>query len=297
MPLAAEKLNEFLVLENLPARYGHQAEAFFLPFIDVLLPRIKRGELRVLGIHGAQGSGKSTLADFYRFYLNELGFTVAQISLDDFYLTKAERQGLAAEIHPLLKTRGVPGTHDVALGRNIISTLRDLPDGETLSLPRFDKLNDDRYPESAWPQLQGKVDLVIFEGWCVGLAPQPEVALIQAANALEQREDPDGQWRHFVNQQLRERYQDWFAEIDYLLMLRAPSFGCVANWRMEQEQRLALKEPDKPVMSEAALLRFVQHYQRLTEHALQTLAATADCVMTMAEDRQIITMQYLAKDL
>ncbi|WP_223826403.1 phosphoribulokinase [Spongiibacter pelagi] len=292
MVLAAEKLQAFLVAENLPDSYGQQAEHFFLPLLESLLPAIRSGRLKVLGIHGAQGSGKSTLADLYRYCLQELGLTVAQLSLDDFYLTKAERLVLSQTAHSLLKTRGVPGTHDVALGMQTIAALKTLGKDETLALPRFDKLNDDRYPEDDWPEVEGPVDVIIFEGWCLGVPAQRDTELAAPVNALERNEDQDGTWRRYANAQLAASYQNWFAEIDYLVMLRAPSFECVAQWRLEQEQRLAAKESGKPVMDAQQIERFVQHYERLTRYGLSVLPERADCVLALAEDRRIIDLTH-----
>ncbi|MBD2859995.1 hypothetical protein IB286_13380 [Spongiibacter sp. KMU-158] len=285
-------MQAFLVAENLPDSYGQQAEHFFLPLLESLLPAIRSGRLKVLGIHGAQGSGKSTLADLYRYCLQELGLTVAQLSLDDFYLTKAERLVLSQTAHSLLKTRGVPGTHDVALGMQTIAALKTLGKDETLALPRFDKLNDDRYPEDDWPEVEGPVDVIIFEGWCLGVPAQRDTELAAPVNALERNEDQDGTWRRYANAQLAASYQNWFAEIDYLVMLRAPSFECVAQWRLEQEQRLAAKESGKPVMDAQQIERFVQHYERLTRYGLSVLPERADCVLALAEDRRIIDLTH-----
>ena len=71
----------------------------------------------MVGLTGPQGSGKSTLAAKLPPLLAARGLRSAVLALDDLYLTHAERRRLAADIHPLLATRGVPGTHDVALGR------------------------------------------------------------------------------------------------------------------------------------------------------------------------------------
>ena len=97
--------------------------------------------LIVLGICGAQGSGKSTLARAVEQAAVRKGITAATLSLDDLYLTRAQREALGCTVHPLLRTRGVPGTHDMALGLEILDALER---GEAARLPRFDKASDDR---------------------------------------------------------------------------------------------------------------------------------------------------------
>ena len=100
---------------------------------------------RIIGVNGAQGSGKSTLCKMLQIILEE-GFAkrVAVLSIDDIYLTRAEREALAEKVHPLLKTRGVPGTHDVELGLQLLTDLRELEAGESIDIPVFDKSIDDR---------------------------------------------------------------------------------------------------------------------------------------------------------
>ena len=298
MPNATETLSEFLERERLPDSYRAQAQDVFIPFIETLRPILgHEGKVPVLGIHGSQGSGKSTLAELIYWYLHEQGgLNVALLSLDDFYLTLAQRQQLAKTTHPLLRTRGVPGTHDIPLAMATISKLQTLGAGETLRLPRFNKAQDDRAPESNWPEITGPIDLVVFEGWCVGSTPQTAAQLVSPINDLERLEDVDSAWRNYVNSALENEYQVLFAELDYLLMLRAPSFNCVAAWRGEQERKLAQRQSDNSaatgLMDEAAILRFIQHYERITTHCLNTLPALADCVMSLDERRQILNVSY-----
>jgi D-glycerate 3-kinase len=289
-------LTEFLLQERLPEQYRQQIHAYFIPFINEVLPRIRAGDLRVLGIHGAQGSGKSTLAAFFQWYLQrEHGMTVAVVSIDDFYLRRAERQDLAANVHPLLLTRGVPGSHDVPLAEQTLAALLALKSGQGLDLPRFDKRCDDRAQRIAWPRIDGPVDLIIFEGWCLGAEPSEESALATPLNSLEAEEDRNGVWRAYVNAALAGEYRRLFAKIDYLLMLAAPGFDCVQGWRLEQEQKLAatLDAAAAPALMNAEdIERFIQHYERITRQCLHDLPLHADCVMTMAEDRRIRAVNY-----
>lgn len=262
------------------------------PALDAIEAAIRRGlalagdRLFVAGICGAQGSGKSTLATILAERLAAHGVRTAVLSLDDLYRTRTEREALAASVHPLLLTRGVPGTHDVGLG---LETLAALERGEAAALPRFDKARDDRAPRTGWAQAPADTALLILEGWCLGARPQHEAALTEPANDLERDEDRDGTWRRFVNRALAGEYQRLFARIDLLAFLAAPSFDSVFGWRREQERALqAQTGAGAPgIMSDAALGRFIAHYERLTRHMLAEMPARADLVIELAEDRTV----------
>jgi D-glycerate 3-kinase len=187
----------------------------------------------------------------------------------------------AETIHPLLATRGVPGTHDVGLGARTIRALRE---GKPLALPRFDKTRDDRAPVSAWPRWDGPCDVLIFEGWCVGARPQPRHALEEPMNGLERLEDPTGDWRYYVNRELGGHYQSLFMEIDLLMMLRPPSFDRVYAWREQQEARLRASGGGPRVMSPTAVRRFVMHFERLTRFMWEEMPGRADVVVTLDAD-------------
>lgn len=238
---------------------------------EIALPR--SGSLHVVGLCGAQGSGKSTLAAAVAREMTALGVPTAVISIDDIYLTPAQREVLARDVHPLLRTRGVPGTHDVALGLSVFDALDR---GEATRLPRFDKALDDRLPQALWPRAPAGCRLLLFEGWCVGARPQPEHILARPVNALEANEDRQGVWRRYVNGVLAGAYQRLFARIDALVLLAAPGFDVVLDWRREQEAALGRR-----AMDEAALTRFVAHYERLTRHILAEMPARADLVIEL----------------
>ena len=244
----------------------------------------------VIGLCGAQGSGKSTLAAALAASLNGADIVTAVLSLDDLYLTRAERERQGADVHPLLRTRGVPGTHDVALGLGIFSALDQ---GCAALLPRFDKASDDRTAETAWGVAPAGTQVLIFEGWCVGARPEPETALVNPANVLERLEDPNAVWRHFVNAALAGPYQTLFARIDLLIFLAAPDFDSVARWRAEQELELSARSlPGAAgIMSEAALARFIQHYERLTRHILATMPHDAALTIVLDTSRAARCLQ------
>lgn len=241
-------------------------------------PRLGDG-LLIAGLCGAQGSGKSTLAAGLAALFESEGVPTAILSIDDLYLTRAERERLAREVHPLFRTRGVPGTHDIALGLSVIEALAA---GRRCPLPRFDKARDDRAPESAWDEAPAGTRLLLLEGWCVGARPQPETALAEPINALERDEDADGRWRRYANAALGGSYQALFGRLDLLILLAAPGFGIVQSWRAEQEEALRDRGGG---MSDGEIARFIQHYERLTRHILAGMPAYADLTIPLAEDR------------
>lgn len=238
----------------------------------------------VIGLCGSQGSGKTTLADAVAATCAAESLRSATLSIDDLYLTHARRQALAREIHPLLATRGVPGTHDVALGMSVLEALER---GEAVPLPRFDKIADDRRPQAQWQLSPASCEVLLFEGWCIGARPQPASDLASPVNRLEAEEDPHGIWRSYVNDALAGPYRQLFARIDRLILLAAPGFVVVQRWRLEQERELALKAgPRAKAMDEAAVGRFISHYERLTRYMLSEMPDRADAVVSLDEERR-----------
>lgn len=229
----------------------------------------------VFAIAGAQGSGKSTLAAQMVAAGRARGLEVIALSIDDFYLTRRERQRLAREVHPLLGTRGPPGTHDIDLA---LATLAAIERGEA-RLPRFDKLADTRLPRSRWRHVRSRPGLIVFEGWCLGLRPQSDAQLTKPVNALEREHDADGRWRRWCNAQLAD-YAPLWARFDHLLYLQTPSFTVIPAWRTAQERSLAARRPGHG-MKPLEIERFVQHFERLTRHGLETLPGIADRVVRL----------------
>ncbi len=234
---------------------------------------------RCIGLSGGQGAGKSTLAALVIRALALEGRDAAVCSLDDFYLTKRERLALAREVHPLLATRGPPGTHDVELA---LAVLDDVLAGRCTRLPRFDKGSDQPQPRTQWP-LAESVDTLIFEGWCLGVEPQPEAMLRSPVNRLEAEEDRDGRWRAYVNAACAE-YERLWQRVDWWIYIEVPDMGAVRRWRMAQERSLASVRR----MSEAQLDRFVAHYERLTQWQQSNFAARADWRLRLGHDHRLI---------
>lgn len=286
-------LDSFLNVENLPPQYTLSAIPWFLPYTEKLRPQILASDhCYVLGINGAQGTGKSTLARLIQHLLTARDLRVVTLSIDDFYLSKKARIQLAEQLHPLLATRGVPGTHDIDLAINTLSRLTSANEDSAVVLPQFDKASDELIPREDWPVHEGATDLIILEGWFVGAEPQQNSELDTAINQLESAEDGQAIWRRYVNEQLAGGYQQLFANIDNLVMLAAPGFEQVSQWRNLQEEKLAASVAhvdSSGLMTKTEIARFVQHFQRLTLHCLKTLPAKADTVFLLDETHQVIS--------
>lgn len=283
----AHRVDLAIAEHKLPNSFKKIVANFYWPIAEWLQLSADEKWPKIIGIQGSQGSGKSTSAAFLKLLLEQqYALKVSVVSLDDYYLTQAERSSLADQIHPLLKTRGVPGTHDVSL---ILKTFSALRSGKAISVPRFNKANDERMADSDWHQIEADTDVLIFEGWCVGITAQDHEDLLRPANALEHDEDKNHQWRSFVNRQLESDYADIFAQLDFLIAVQAPSFDCVFEWRMLQEEKMIarLKEAGEDIsntLNAAQIERFISHYQRLTEHAFDIMPSHADCVLYLNSD-------------
>ena len=279
--MTEDDIAAFLARERLPESFRTTLERVCRPLAArAAALRAARGQTVFVGLCGAQGSGKSTISEAATAILCAQGLKAVTLSLDDFYLSREARAWLARKVHPLMAVRGPPGTHDVALACVVLDHL-GLP-GVT-PLPAFDKASDERRPQSAWREVEGPLDVVILEGWCVGARPQPKADLIAPVNSLERSEDPDGVWRRYIDRQLAQPYQALFERLDMLVLLAAPGFEVVRAWRTEQEHKLRARTQGG--MDDDAIARFIAHYERLTRWILAEMPSRADWTIPLAADR------------
>jgi len=298
-----DALEALMNQHRLPPEYRRTVSDIIEPLALSLYQASKDSDTPlVVGIHGAQGTGKSTLTDFLQVLLAyRYRCPTASLSLDDIYHTRETRSELASEVHPMLATRGVPGTHDLPLGNRVLDELVAANAGSRTPMPVFNKALDDREPEENWPLFIGHPEIILVEGWCLGALPQSEEELATPLNDLERNDDADGRWRRYVNQQLDGPYKDFFERLDLLIMMKAPSFDAVKRWRTEQEHKLAERyraapkvgeesgrpAPQVRIMGDAELERFVMHYERITRHCLDEMPARADVLLELDEDHTL----------
>lgn len=290
-------LKAFAARHGLPDHYLQQASIWFDPLVESLISHQDgAGRPVIIGLHGCQGSGKTTLADYLRTSLTKRGIPACSISLDDFYLTKQQRIQLAEDVHPMFRTRGVPGTHDIELALATLDHLITPISAGDLLIPRFDKASDDRAPQSDWLLLDTPPKIIILEGWCLATPPEETQAVGYSLNELEKTRDPDGVWRRYVNRQLSNEYAQLWQRLDQLVMLQAPSFSCVYQWRLEQEHKLRIArdsthQNSSDIMTDEQVFQFIQHYERLTRHALKVLPSQCQHLFQLNSKRMVVGYQ------
>ncbi len=235
----------------------------------------------LIAIVGAQGSGKTTLAK-----AAAEAFGAAQISLDDVYLTRARREAMAEDVHPLFLTRGPPGTHDLRMLNRLIKALNEARPDDKVLIPEFDKRADDRRPIRDWRMVTGRPRAILVDGWCLGAQPQDEVDLVEPINALEQDRDTDGVWRRAVNSHLAGAYAELNARFDAVVFLKAPGFEVVHGWRAQQEADLMGVSPARLASADRHRVAvFIQAFERITRHMMDG-GIQADVVVPLDRERR-----------
>ncbi len=258
--------------------------ADFRELAALLAVEWRRSGPRRIGLAGGQGAGKTTLGELIEASCRHVGLRACVLSLDDFYLEKADRASLARRVHPLFETRGPPGTHDMALCRETLDALLSPGDVE---VPVFDKGLDDR---AGWRRKAGPFDLVVLEGWCVGARGVSTDRLEPPCNRLESELDRAGVWRRAVNRALVEEYEPVWDALDALVYLSVPSLDAIRRWRLQQE----VHRPPELRMTMEEVDRFVQHYERITADMAAELPARADWVVGLDEAHRVAALSRRA---
>ncbi|GAA5902649.1 putative ATP-dependent kinase [Sporobolomyces salmoneus] len=219
----------------------------------------------VIGIQGPQGSGKSYLAQQLETSPKLSHLRIANLSLDDLYLPHSRLVELASSnpSNELLSGRGQAGTHDLPLGVEVLSKLRERRE---VKIPRFEKSlhggEGDRLPESKWPTVKGgEVDLVLFEGWMLGFKSIPVKEDLSKVYEQAKAEPKSREVKELLggidydepfilrsklndleklNEELKE-YERLWELVDGWVELRPERLGYVWQWRLEQEHTMKAK--------------------------------------------------------
>ncbi len=277
-------------LERLAAQYKiENLQPNF--FKDIIIPIslhlnsfALRDEPYLICFTGGQGSGKTTMSYFIQEVLtNHCNRPSMGFSIDDIYKSQEERKKISEKVHPLCYVRGVPGTHDIAMGLDLIKSLSKAKRDSVTKIPAFCKPEDKHYPESDWPVYKGKPDFIFFDAWCGGAKPLSEENWQGPLNDLEREEDPEGIWSKWSNRELAKDYQELFDRFDLLLIIKVPNMEFVykSRWLQEQTLEKTIKDPalkDK-IMTKEEVYRFVMHYERLTHYILEEIPKFSDIVL------------------
>ena len=251
-----------------------------------------------VGLAGGQGTGKTTISSLIKIILTKyFKLKVFRISIDDFYKTRKERINLSKRVHPMLLTRGVPGTHDINM---MLSFFRKTKSKKfkRLRLPTFNKAIDDRFSRKRWYDLKVRPDVIIFEGWCVGAKSEKNNTLKKNINFLEKAKDQKQIWRKYVNQQLKSKYKNLYSQLNCLIYLRAKNFSLLQKWRLKQERKLWLQSKTKSnlkIMSRGDVINFMQTYQRITQNMFRYMPKYASIIFNLNTNHQIKSAVYKKK--
>ena len=270
-----------------------QLNNFYIPVSQMIYKNyLKNKKTQIIGLTGSQGSGKSTISNILKIILKEnFNLETVIFSIDDFYKTLKEREIMSKKISSLFLTRGVPGTHDTKMLFNCIKVLKNSVFKKIL-IPKFNKSIDDRVSKNKWLRVKKKPNIVIFEGWCVGVEPQKNKDLLVPVNELEKYKDKKRIWRNKVNEELKKDYKKIFKLIDKIIFLKVPSFKHVFKWRLLQEKKLRMSSEEKKIMSNNQIKNFIMYYERLTKHMLKTLSNKANTVITIDTKHRLKSIKF-----
>ena len=251
-----------------------------------------------VGLAGGQGTGKTTISSIIKIILEKyFKLKVFKISIDDFYKTRKERIALSKKVHPMLLTRGVPGTHDINMMLDFFKKSK-AKKFKNMKLPNFNKAIDDRFPKNKWNTINKRPDVIIFEGWCVGARAETNKSLKKSINSLEKANDHKLIWRKYVNQQLKTKYKKLYSQLNCMIYLKAKNFSLLQKWRLKQEHKLWLKTKKKgghKIMSKGDVINFMQTYQRITQNMFKNMPKYASIILNLNSNHQIKTAVYKSK--
>jgi len=273
-------------------------KSFLIPLCFWINKQANKKKPYFVGLAGGQGTGKTTTSSLLKIILIKFfKLKVFRISIDDFYKTRKERGNLSKRVHPMLMTRGVPGTHDINMMLSFFKKVKSRK-FKSLKLPTFNKAIDDRFNKKYWYNLKDKPDVIIFEGWCVGAKSEKNNTLKKTINSMEKFKDQKKIWRKYVNHQLKFRYKKLYSQLNCLIYLKAKNFSLLKKWRLKQERKLWLNSKRKSnlkIMSKGDVLNFMQTYQRITQNMFRHVPKYASIILNLNTNHQIKSAVYRNK--
>ena len=273
-------------------------KSFLIPLCFWISKKADKKRPYFVGLAGGQGTGKTTISSLIRIILTKyFKLNVFRISIDDFYKTRKERINISKRVHPMLLTRGVPGTHDINMMLNFFKQAKSRK-FKRLKLPTFNKAIDDRFNRRHWYDIKNKPDVIIFEGWCVGAKSEKSNTLKKTINSMEKAKDQKQIWRKYVNQQLKSKYKNLYSQLNCLIYLKAKNFSLLQKWRLKQERKLLInskKNSKLKIMNKEDVLSFMQTYQRITQNMFKYMPRYASIMINLNSNHEIKSTVYKNK--
>ncbi|MEA5553824.1 glycerate kinase [Anabaena cylindrica UHCC 0172] len=220
--------------------------------IKIASSRQELGRPFIQGILGGQGTGKTTMSQILSLILQQLGYRTLSLSLDDLYKTYSDRLALTQE-YPRLIWRGPPGTHDIDLGLSLLDQVRQ--GKNPVSVPRFDKSAYSGAGDRTTPEIVTDVDIVLFEGWFVGVQPIKEEAFTNAPPPIIT--DDDRAFAREMNHQLKNYLPLW-QHLDNLIVLYTNDYRLSLGWRQQAEKQMIAA--GKSGMNNSQIEEFVNYF-------------------------------------
>lgn len=222
--------------------------------IKLASQRQQLGRPLIQGILGGQGTGKTTMSKVLSLILDQLGYRTVSLSLDDLYKTYSDRL-LLTQQDPRLIWRGPPGTHDIDLGLNVLDQIRQSQ--SPVMIPRFDKSAFGGAGDRTTPEIVTNIDIVLFEGWFVGVRPINADVFDTAPPPIIT--DEDKAFARDMNLRLHDYLPLW-ERLDSLIVLYPTDYRCSLEWRKQAEQQMIAA--GKSGMSNADIEQFVNYFWR-----------------------------------
>ena len=274
-------------------------KSYLIPVCFWISKKVNNKQPYFVGLAGGQGTGKTTISSLLEIILRKyFKLNVFKISIDDFYRARKERFSLSKKVHPLLMTRGVPGTHDIKIMLDFFRKSKTKK-FKSFKLPKFNKAIDDRCKKNQWYTIKKRPDVVIFEGWCVGARAEKNSTIKKSINSLEKANDAKLIWRNYVNKQLKTKYKKLYDQLDCLVYLKAKNFSLLQKWRLIQEKKLWLRNKNKKtknkIMSKGDVINFMQTYQRVTQNMFKFAPSYASVILNLNSNHQIKSAVYKSK--
>ena len=284
-----KKKIELIIQKELNNLIGKKfSKSYICKYILPIIQYIDKTQDKKFIISGSQGSGKSTLSKLIKIIIEKTSSKkVMLLSIDDYYLSKIDRYNLSQQIHPLLITRGVPGTHNIKKLKEHLGQFKkkQFP----IITPTFNKLKDDISKKT---KVFNKADVLILEGWCCGAKPIENKFLKINLNKVEQELDKDFKWRKYYNSKLKNEYQQIFKTFDRIIYLQPPSFHLVLKWRYAQEKNNAKKTKTKNFMNKNTTKNFILYYEKLTKWMIKSMPDKADMLIKVDKAQKIKKIIY-----